>query len=419
MVPVYHAVRTLAIRKQKRSERFPSAYARQISAATLSHELTHFTQDFAEAEYAELRDFVVQTVMKKSPAEFHKLVLQQLRWEPNLSYDAAVDELVANGCMTMLQNTQAVKQIVREHLTLAERFGERLHEIGAKLKAAYEGIDVNEDAAIYHAAKLLSESHDEIQARWDKALAAATRNYNAEKTVERITGKPARPSTKVAVKARAEAKENAAPKGDVQFMSFDNTKNGLANDGLVPYDDELTGIITKRGDTIVNSLDVLREQVALAFREKGIKKTLYFGNIPYATLRRIENDVSNLPKRLNGRLFRVGRDYSLIATLDSIRHVNDDGNLSEDDVVSYMDRYADTVLDYDSVFYSEYTDNRGNKIDGLRFKKSYPDGTQVVYDIISNNKKGLALQTEFQGKKRSLLQPRSCKKPEHLHRQAV
>ena len=107
-----------------------------------------------------------------------------------------MDELVANGCMTMLQSTQAVRQIVREHLNLAERFSEKIHEIGAKLKAAYEGVDVNEDAALYHAARILSESHDEIQQRLDKARAAATRNYNARKIVNVMGG------SKVKVTAR-------------------------------------------------------------------------------------------------------------------------------------------------------------------------------------------------------------------------
>lgn len=38
---------------------------------------------------------------------------------------------------------------------------------------------------------------------------------------------------------------------------------------------------------------------------------------------------------------------------------------------------------------------------GLRFRKSYPDGIQVVYDLVSNRKKGLDLKTDVQNKKKS------------------
>ena len=167
----------------------------EIAAASLSHDLTHFAQDFAPEEYAELRDFVVKTVMQKSPAQFNALVKQQLRWEPQLSYDAAVDELVANGCMTMLKNTNAVRALVREHLTLAERFQNRIEEIGEKIKAGFAGVDVNENAPLYYTARILQDQFGEIQTRWDKAVAAATRNYNAQKTVERATGKKTAPKT--------------------------------------------------------------------------------------------------------------------------------------------------------------------------------------------------------------------------------
>ena len=188
-------------------------FCREIAAASLSHELTHFAQDFAPEEYAELRDFITQKVMQKSPTEFDRLVKQQLRWEPNLSYDQAVDELVANGCMTMLKNTNAVNALVREHLTLAERFQNRIEEINAKIRAGFAGVDVNEDAALYYTARILQEHVDEIQQRWDRAVAAATRNYNAQKTVERA----------------AVAKENAAPEGGVQNMAWNSEEARLFN----------------------------------------------------------------------------------------------------------------------------------------------------------------------------------------------
>ena len=58
-----------------------------LGAATLSHELTHFLQDFAPEEYQELKDFLIAEILKQSPAQFEKLVQKQLMLEPNLNYD--------------------------------------------------------------------------------------------------------------------------------------------------------------------------------------------------------------------------------------------------------------------------------------------------------------------------------------------
>lgn len=45
-----------------------------LGAATLSHELTHFLQDFAPEEYQQLKDFIISEVLKQNPAQFEKLV---------------------------------------------------------------------------------------------------------------------------------------------------------------------------------------------------------------------------------------------------------------------------------------------------------------------------------------------------------
>lgn len=224
--------------------------ARSITAATLSHELTHFTQEYAPEEYADLRDYIVKEIMKKSPAEFDRLVKQQMRWEPKLSYDEAVNELVANGCQTMLGTTQAVKQIVREHLNWAENFAERIHEIGEQLKAAFEGVDVNEDAALFDAARFLQESFDEIQTRWDKAVAAATRNYNAEQTVNKAkASREAASETSAAESESAESSKNSAKQRETQLMAIDEQGNVIVDGEVTPLTVQNTLTAIFNGET--------------------------------------------------------------------------------------------------------------------------------------------------------------------------
>lgn len=155
-------------------------FAQGIAAASLSHELTHFMQEYAPEEYNELKDFIVSEVMKKSPSEFDALVKQQLAWQPDLTYAQAVDEVIANSCQNMLLNSQYIAQFAREHMTAAEKVKDTIHSIVEKIKAAYEGIDFKSGQGPFRAVQAVIDQTELIQKRWDKALEAATKNYNAE-----------------------------------------------------------------------------------------------------------------------------------------------------------------------------------------------------------------------------------------------
>lgn len=181
---------------------------------------------------------------------------------------------------------------------------------------------------------------------------------------------------------------------NVRF-SFRNSINGTANDKLLPYDEELKGYITKSGNYIVDSFDKLKDFVNLAFEKSDVKATAYFGIIDTQTLSKIEKSVPNIPKELNGTLFKKNKNYSVAVRLDSIRHLVDDKKLmTREDVVDYLDRLADTIVDFDSVNFSYYEEG-GSKNKGLLFKKTFTDGTLVSYQIISNKKRSLTLQTSY------------------------
>ena len=152
---------------------------KNLGAATVSHELTHYLQDFAPEEYEQLKGFITQHIMKKSPAQFDALVRQQQKLDPKLSYDKAVDELVANACQTMLLNSRAVTQLARQNMTLAEKIQDAIADISEKIKAAFEGVDLKDDVRVYQAAREISDVMDQVQELWDKALLAADASYNA------------------------------------------------------------------------------------------------------------------------------------------------------------------------------------------------------------------------------------------------
>ena len=181
--------------------------------------------------------------------------------------------------------------------------------------------------------------------------------------------------------------------GNIRY-SFSNSESSMANDALISYDKELTHFIEERGDYIVDSFEKMQQIVNLAFDEPQRKATAYFGIINADTLEKIKNSVPNLPKEGKETLFKPGRDYSIATTLDSIRHIVDEKTLNREDVINYLDRLADTILEFDTVAFSFYEKGK-EKLPGLLFKKRFSDGTLVSFNLISHKKRSLNLQTLY------------------------
>ena len=163
-----------------------AALNKEIAAASLSHELTHFLQEYAPEEYAALRDYVVSAILKKSPAEFDRLLRQQAQWEPGKSNDYLVNELVANTCQTMLLDDKAVTKLARQNMTLAETVADVLENITAKIQEAFESVDTSK-GAVFAPVRAVLDEMDGIVERWSDGIAAAVENYNAEQEVSQNT----------------------------------------------------------------------------------------------------------------------------------------------------------------------------------------------------------------------------------------
>ena len=176
---------------------------KNLGAASLSHELTHYLQDFSPEEYGQLKDFITSEILKASPEKFAQLVQKQMDLEPNISPEAAGDEVIANACQTMLLNSKAVEKLARQNMSLAERISDWISETAKKIKAAYKSVDLNDNVEIYEAARAISGVMDEAQKLWDKALLAADKNYNAE---------------------QATGKKNTADNGGVQNVKYGMTE---------------------------------------------------------------------------------------------------------------------------------------------------------------------------------------------------
>jgi uncharacterized protein (UPF0335 family) len=179
--------------------------------------------------------------------------------------------------------------------------------------------------------------------------------------------------------------------GETRYSLREST-NGMANEALTPYNDELKGFIERDGNYIVDSFEKLEQIVNLAFDNPQLQATAYFGIVNVDALEKIKNSIPNLPKASKEILFKKGRDYSIAVTFDSIRHMVDDKQaLTREDVIDYLDRLADTIIDFDSVIFSLYKKSER----GLLFKKEFSDGTLATYNLISNRSRSLVLQSLY------------------------
>ncbi len=191
-------------------------------------------------------------------------------------------------------------------------------------------------------------------------------------------------------------KNNTATNDGITRYSFNDSK-GMANDKLMPYDEKLTSIIEQKGGYIIDSFEKLENVVNLAFDKPQQKATAYFGILSPDVLSHIEKNIPNLPKELNGELFKSNKSYSVAVTLDSIKHICDEKSLSKKDVLDYLDRMSDTIVNFDTVNFDYYYQGR-QKSKGIIFKKSFEDGTIESFEIVSNKKKSLNLQTIYMEK---------------------
>lgn len=138
---------------------------------TAAHELTHFIREYSPAQYEQLRDFVVERLTESQDTDLDTLVERHRRAQPGLSYDQALDEVVADGCQMMLQDSQAAAQLAKKNRSLAGNIRSWLRKWVKRLQEAMRGL-----TARSREAKAMEQYAGELQKIWDNALVRAAEN---------------------------------------------------------------------------------------------------------------------------------------------------------------------------------------------------------------------------------------------------
>ena len=151
---------------------------------TAAHELTHFIQDYNPAAYAEYRDYVVGLLIEEQGMDFDALVEHKQALQNDLSYDEAVDEVVADGSEMLLRDTAAVQRLAEENRGLFQKIRSWLRKWLENIRKAFDGV-----GAEHAEAKALEKHLEQLQKRWDDALVGASRNLQRSKAEAEDSGK--------------------------------------------------------------------------------------------------------------------------------------------------------------------------------------------------------------------------------------
>mgnify|MGYP000003134585 CR=1 FL=1 len=88
-----------------------------------------------------------------------------------ISMEDAAEEVIADSCEMMLENTQVPQMMAKENPGLFAQIREWLAEFAAKLRRAFEGVQARSAEA-----QAMMQYAEELQQMWDNALAGAAQN---------------------------------------------------------------------------------------------------------------------------------------------------------------------------------------------------------------------------------------------------
>lgn len=152
----------------------------QAVLRTLGHELTHFIQEFSPAQYEEFRAFLFDELNHYDDTTVQRLMVQQIenakKNNVRLTEAQALDEVVADACEMMLQDGSAIKKLAQSNLSTKEKIIAKINDLLNMIAKAFEGVTgtSNEYAELREA----KANFEELQRRWNDALADATETFN-------------------------------------------------------------------------------------------------------------------------------------------------------------------------------------------------------------------------------------------------
>ena len=302
-----------------------------IALATMSHEMVHWMRDFAPKEYAALRDEIVKIYYENDPGRFEDLVQKRMATGGDkgttLSYDAAVEEIVANSCMEMFQDSDVVDRICADNPGLGQRILDALKQLIKKLFGNINNIDFEENRFYKQYYDAFTNAQDLFAAGIQKAA------ENAQKG-------------EAATEGRQLMSYKTAEKAGFDALIDQYYKNKLNRNDPVyigPAEGNAKRLLKSESPLMITAADLNKST-----REKG-------NNINYSAHKMDERFVRTLPSRVNAA---------------EIGYTTDDGKFTYVVFNEYSGKLAAVGGNHNEIY-------EGNAVD--RVKSIYDIGTPEMF----------------------------------------
>lgn len=278
---------------------------------TAAHELTHYLRENNAEAYTELQDFVMQHLIE-SGTDIETLAKKKVDKERGLiSMEDAAEEVIADSCKMMLENTQVPQMMAKENPGLFTQIREWLAEFAAKLRRAFEGVQARSAEA-----QAMMQYAEELQQMWDNALAGAAQNVRNNAQAEADNGtNTANNGTDAANNGttRGKSKRSIREIGDTGMRYVKADRQVLFGNDPREWGEQLTKYINKEirkgNDVLLTAPDGEIIKLTATTAEKG-------------AFRNVERDK-------NGRL-HVQTDAEYETKLNAEAHIDELVQVSED-----------------------------------------------------------------------------------------
>lgn len=145
-----------------------------------SHEITHHMQDFAPVEYNELKELVRQAWAEKGGIDeaVNDKIAQYAEKDVQLTYEDALDEIIADSTYEMIQDEGFAEQICSENGSLAQKILDAIKNVLSKLRqvlAEGDGFTPAQNAALLSQLDILKDA----EKLWTDGLVKAAENRDA------------------------------------------------------------------------------------------------------------------------------------------------------------------------------------------------------------------------------------------------
>lgn len=155
-----------------------STEGNNLMVVTLAHELTHYAENLAPAEYANLQEFVFNKLSDETGKGIEQLIADEIKNNgEKISEDVAKSELVARGCEAMLTDSESIKSLAKQDVGLFKKIKAKIDDFCNKIiKACKEILNSDgsiKDSAISKEAQMMQKYAQELRKLWSSAVKSA------------------------------------------------------------------------------------------------------------------------------------------------------------------------------------------------------------------------------------------------------